>query len=290
MRNLKRAQITSALTIVSLLLFCGYNIHNSIHRFNGIVGMTKKNGSGCYCHDPIPTPEVAVWVSGPDTLMAGEQGTYAISIATDSIVTAGFNVAAGVGSLGVLDPLGTYWYEDELTHAEPRLLNERGRISWLFSYTAPDSPSVETVDTIYSVANATNKDTMATEADKWNFGENFAVHILHPTSADESVEEGGLPTEFQLFQNYPNPFNPLTRISYSLPEQSNVSLNIYDVVGEAVSTVVAGVQEAGVHEVSWSGTNNLGIPVATGAYFYTLDATGISGRTFSGLKKILYLR
>ncbi|MDR3609331.1 MAG: FlgD immunoglobulin-like domain containing protein, partial [Ignavibacteriaceae bacterium] len=78
------------------------------------------------------------------------------------------------------------------------------------------------------------------------------------------------PTEFNLSQNYPNPFNPSTSISYNLPKASNVSVKIYDLLGNEVKTLVSANQNAGTHFTVWNGDNNLGNKVVSGIYIYTL--------------------
>jgi len=82
----------------------------------------------------------------------------------------------------------------------------------------------------------------------------------------------GLPTDYTLSQNYPNPFNPSTKIRYSVPLASNVSLKIYNSNGEEVAEVLNKYLPAGTFEADWNGTNQSGIKVASGVYFYTLRA------------------
>jgi hypothetical protein len=79
-------------------------------------------------------------------------------------------------------------------------------------------------------------------------------------------------TSYELMQNYPNPFNPSTKISFALPEAAAVSLKIYDIAGQLVQSLVDGVMEAGRHQVVWDGTNQHGVKVASGVYFYQLRA------------------
>jgi hypothetical protein len=92
-----------------------------------------------------------------------------------------------------------------------------------------------------------------------------------------------------LYQNYPNPFNPNTTISFTVPGDSgskqNVSLNVYDIRGALVKTLVNGPVGGGRHEVVWSGTNNRGEQVASGVYF-TMFLSG--GRR--SVKKMVLLR
>jgi hypothetical protein len=79
--------------------------------------------------------------------------------------------------------------------------------------------------------------------------------------------EEKLPTEFVLQQNCPNPFNPATEISFSLPNAAHVKLEIFNIMGQKVTTLLNRHLEAGNHSVSWDGNN-----VASGVYFYRLQA------------------
>jgi hypothetical protein len=83
-----------------------------------------------------------------------------------------------------------------------------------------------------------------------------------------------VPTGLELGQNYPNPFNPVTQIKIGIPDKFTqpVSLKIYNVSGQLVRTVFAGVKPAGYHTFTWDGTNESGSRVATGVYFATLVA------------------
>jgi carboxypeptidase T len=76
-----------------------------------------------------------------------------------------------------------------------------------------------------------------------------------------------IPGSFRLEQNYPNPFNPSTVISYNLPKNSNVSLKVFDILGNEVATLVNGNQITGNHNVDFNGAN-----IASGIYFYKLTA------------------
>lgn len=80
-----------------------------------------------------------------------------------------------------------------------------------------------------------------------------------------------IPAKFELSQNFPNPFNPSTGIKYQIPVNSNVSLVIYDILGNEVKSLVDNVrQNSGTHEVMWDGTNAAGTSVSSGIYFYKL--------------------
>jgi len=73
-----------------------------------------------------------------------------------------------------------------------------------------------------------------------------------------------------LEQNYPNPFNPYTTISFHLPTQENVLLQIFDVKGKLIRNLIDNNMHAGSHELIWDGLNDNGIQVGNGVYFYTL--------------------
>ncbi|MFH1070664.1 MAG: FlgD immunoglobulin-like domain containing protein [Candidatus Glassbacteria bacterium] len=83
-----------------------------------------------------------------------------------------------------------------------------------------------------------------------------------------------LPRAFALNQNAPNPFNPATTISYSVPEGRTVevSLKVYDLRGRLVATLVNEVKDAGTYTIFWEGTNDAGQKVASGVYFYRMQA------------------
>jgi hypothetical protein len=84
---------------------------------------------------------------------------------------------------------------------------------------------------------------------------------------DESAQ---LPTQTELAQNYPNPFNPQTRIDFALPAGSNVRLEVFDLLGRRISTLVDGPYEPGRYSVIWNGQDASGNSVASGIYFYRL--------------------
>lgn len=94
-----------------------------------------------------------------------------------------------------------------------------------------------------------------------------------------------LPTEFALKQNSPNPFNPTTSISYDLPKATNVRLDIFNVLGQKVVTLVDGFQNAGTQNVIWDGRDQSGSSVASGIYFYRISASN-----FSATKKMMMLK
>ncbi|MBN2009635.1 T9SS type A sorting domain-containing protein [candidate division KSB1 bacterium] len=82
----------------------------------------------------------------------------------------------------------------------------------------------------------------------------------------------GLPKTYALDNNYPNPFNPTTTIAYALPYTGEVQLEIFNVLGQYVRTLVNSVQQAGYHNVVWDAKDDFGNTVVSGMYFYRLKA------------------
>lgn len=82
------------------------------------------------------------------------------------------------------------------------------------------------------------------------------------------------PASFDLAQNVPNPFNPTTTISFQMPQAGQVRLAIYNALGQEVQTLVQEFRDAGHHTVAWNGRDALGRQVASGVYFYRLEADG----------------
>lgn len=82
----------------------------------------------------------------------------------------------------------------------------------------------------------------------------------------------GLPKEFNLGTNYPNPFNPTTVIEFGIPKSERVTLEVFNVLGQRVKTLATKEYQAGFYRVTWDGTDNTGTPVASGVYFYRLQA------------------
>ena len=99
------------------------------------------------------------------------------------------------------------------------------------------------------------------------------------------VDEAQLPLEFSLEQNYPNPFNPTTNITYSIPSDNQVVVNIFNLMGEKVKTLVDGFQTSGYKTTKWDATNEQGQSVSAGLYVYSIQAGN-----FNQTKKMLLLK
>ena len=110
--------------------------------------------------------------------------------------------------------------------------------------------------------------------------------ITVSTSALGVGDNESIPDYFALHQNYPNPFNPSTQISFDVPQGAeHIMLNVYNILGQNVSTLVNGVMNPGQYTMEWNATDEVGNPVASGIYFYELRSASFTAR-----KKMLLIR
>jgi hypothetical protein len=106
---------------------------------------------------------------------------------------------------------------------------------------------------------------------------------VHDYAVRVEVEGKRVSRDYELMQNYPNPFNPVTTIRYVLPEESEVRVRVYDMLGRMVKEVVGGVRQgAGVYEVRFEGSD-----LGSGVYVYRLEAVGSRGRYVASKKMVL---
>lgn len=103
---------------------------------------------------------------------------------------------------------------------------------------------------------------------------------------------GHQPEEFHFAQNYPNPFNPKTTIKYHLPERTFVALEIYDLAGRQIKTLINQTQNPGYNYVDWDGTDSAGKEVAAGLYIYRIAiySDKLTAGNFSINRKMLLLK
>ncbi len=104
-----------------------------------------------------------------------------------------------------------------------------------------------------------------------NSSDTITITVSDPVEVEE-IENDELPDEFALLQNYPNPFNPNTVISYQLPVNGNVTIKIYDVLGNEVATLVNEEQAPGIYEIEFNAAQVSRPELTSGVYFYQLKA------------------
>jgi hypothetical protein len=144
------------------------------------------------------------------------------------------------------------------------------------SWTDPDITVVNPKDGVEYIYEVCSYFSGAIESDYVSvnqFGEQ-AVRLDASLAPGEGIN--GVPTEFSI-GSHPNPFNPSTTISYALPENSSVRLEIVDMAGRRVMSLIDDTRPAGSHSVVWNGRNSNGAPLASGIYLYRFTAAPISG-------------
>jgi len=120
----------------------------------------------------------------------------------------------------------------------------------------------------YNTVNGWFSNPELNENNYWAYNVGFLCKI----SNSLSITDDELPKAFSLHQNYPNPFNPVTTLRYNLPDDGNVNITIYDMMGRQISTLVSSQQTAGYKSLQWNATNNAGSPVSAGIYLYMIQA------------------
>jgi hypothetical protein len=115
------------------------------------------------------------------------------------------------------------------------------------------------------------------------FRTSLALTAVEPVDRD-------VPSSYALENAYPNPFNPSTTIRFALPATATVKLVVFNVLGQQVAQLVDGVMAAGQHEVQWNALTGSRSQIASGVYFYRLDATGSNGSHFIETRKLMLLK
>jgi hypothetical protein len=113
----------------------------------------------------------------------------------------------------------------------------------------------------------------------------FTLGIAEIVTAVNEETEAELPDDFKLSQNYPNPFNPRTVVEYSVSKRSQVLIEVYNIIGQRIKTLVDEDKSAGLYRVTWDGADTNGQRVASGVYFYRYKAG-----EFVETKKMLLLK
>jgi len=216
----------------------------------------------------------------PEDYTAWGNSAWAIRYEADNLISARFTQVGGGDNAIILDTPLVYgnWYH---------LLYEVSTDSAVFQLRGSNDEVIETktaavtakpINTtaplrIGNAANVTGSPDWGDRSfrgvmDEFNFYNYPAAGL---TTGIENLDPS-VPLVFALEQNYPNPFNPSTQIVYSLPTDQSVKLDVFDLLGRHVTTLVDRKMAAGKHTVIWNGMDQNGRPVTSGLYFYRLQA------------------
>jgi rhamnogalacturonan endolyase len=141
------------------------------------------------------------------------------------------------------------------------------------------------VDTLAVDLQSGSHNTLLFKSPQGDWG-NLDEIIIEPADySPVAANQSTMPLTYALHQNYPNPFNPETTIRFDVPQAGDVSLQIYNVTGQVIRTLVDDNMPAGQHAVIWDSRNDVGVPIATGIYFYKMVSDH-----FTEIKKMSCLR
>jgi len=111
-----------------------------------------------------------------------------------------------------------------------------------------------------------------------------SLQKLDPTTDIQLIDDTN-PQSYSLEQNYPNPFNPTTNIKYTVAKEGNVKIEVYDITGKLVTTLVNQSMSSGTYNVTWNGQNTSGQNVVSGIYLYRIQSND-----FVAIKKMILLK
>ena len=138
---------------------------------------------------------------------------------------------------------------------------------WIRLHMAPAIDSLLVVKTVVS-------HDMDMAVSNWDSDD--GNYIFRNTIQVNAIREERGPRKTALYPNFPNPFNPSTRIRFMLSEPGNVSMDVFNVQGQLVRTLVRGRHGAGEHAVEWNGRDAMGHPAASGVYVVRLTTDAFS--------------
>jgi hypothetical protein len=201
------------------------------------------------------------------------QPVIGVSIGADNFVKAGFWYCAGISST----------VDVAITSIFAELRDDAVLLSWSVSssgafegFNVYRSPEAEDGFERINAAPLPVAGTSSYRDETAEPGRSYRYRIGASSGGSEwySVEVSiALPPKpLMLHQNYPNPFNPSTNIAFYLPKRTHVRLGIFDVRGALVRTLLNDVQGVGKHIAHWNGINGAGAPVASGVYYYRIEA------------------
>lgn len=177
-----------------------------------------------------------------------------------------------------------YWDEFDIylnsggtTSLDPGEYDEDGR-SFIVPSVSPGKYYV-----VFYADKAEDLTSVVDESDETN-NENWEVLNINGPSTDIIVENSN-PTEYSLLQNYPNPFNPSTSINFAVKTDANVTLRLFNALGQEVRTILNDNYATGNYKIDFNATG-----LSSGVYFYTMDASGVDGSKFAATKKLMLMK
>ncbi len=236
----------------------------ALARSTGMTGVAQSS-TGCACHSTTPNANgpVTVTITGPQVVAPNSTSNYTLSVSGGPATTfGGFNLKASGGTL--VAGSNSQLLNGELTH-----FNRNSR-SWTFAWQAPAADG--TVN-FFAVSQAVNGNG-GNSGDSWNWyggaaNTPFAITVNSLVGVD-----GQAAASLSLAPARPNPFASSTAIEFALARAGYARLDVLDLGGRRVKTLLAGELPAGRHLASWDGRDLRGGPAPSGLYVVRLTAAG----------------
>jgi photosystem II stability/assembly factor-like uncharacterized protein len=222
---------------------------------------SSNNGSNWITQTTPVLNQYAIWFNSSTSGLSGGTG---INSTTNGGTNWTVLTAPGTGNVAGITGVGTnYWFVRQATGIYRTTNNGT---SWTTEYTAP-------AGNFLHIAKARSGNRLWAVRQNGGISKSDGLVGINPVSIE-------IPSSFSLDQNYPNPFNPSTTFRFNVPSASQVSLKIYDMLGNEISTVVNENLQAGIYEVKFDASS-----ISSGVYFYSLETNG-----FKETKKMLLVK
>jgi hypothetical protein len=270
-----------------------------------IASATDPNPGDVLTYSTSGLPTGATFTAATQTFLwvpsLGQNGSYTIKIfVTDGQLKDSTNAVITVTKVKMIvkNPIADMTLDDNpITHrtvkikltSPPVFTNNIGVLNYTATSanTAIVSATILTPDTLQIKGLKAGGPVLVTvtakDVDNSQITDSINVTVTGSTGVDAA---GIIPTEYSLSQNYPNPFNPSTSIQFGLPAQAFVTMEIYNILGVKVRTLLQGaVMSAGIHQMEWNGKDDAGASVTSGVYLYRINAG-----TFQVTKKMMMLK
>ena len=261
-------QRTSTRSFSAALVLAGLVVAAAAGRLaahsNGVSGKCA-SPTGCSCHGSAPNGygNVVVDIQGPTALAPGGSGHFTLTVSGDPAgTTGGMDLKASAGTL--VPGIGTKLSSGEVVHSD------NTHRSWSFDWQAPVT---EGSYNFQAIALCDNNDGSA-DGDSWNWfggaaGTPFGVMVSQAVGVDPR-----LPVGLAMEAPYPNPSLGQARVTFTLPRDARVDLDLVDVRGRTAAVLVSGVLQAGPHTILWDAHGLSGGSMAAGVYWIRLVTEG----------------
>jgi hypothetical protein len=241
--------------------------------FTGAPG--EGNCTACHNSYALNSGDGTLSFTAPEMYTPGETYSFSLTIENMGLERWGFELTSfGVGTIIVTDPVNTQLSGGQYlkqTQAGTAAGTLDGPVVWNFDWTAPATGGEDVI--FYAAGNAANNNSSTS-------GDYIYTTMVTVPELESVTDEEQIADDFTLISSYPNPFNPTTTIEFTLTEPGNVTLNVYNVAGEMVTTLVNGNLPAGQRSVVFNATD-----LPSGVYLYRLTAGN-----YNGVGKMLLVR